>query len=219
MLNIYKTKLLDLPDGVWYKKLNYNAVYSGRKMFLKNGEKNPYFDFEAFGKTVDHNLMYLSFVEDCDPEDIDCMSFGFGLLEYDVRKKLYGLFLPDSCTAALLRIPTYITYNEQYGQRVYADENFMYCIAVLENINNVLEEYLYCIIYSEGSIFNLSDKKIYTEINDIKYINDVMKKVAAVLLKTPYYAGYNYIVYYSDGVFGKISEACIDIEKKLNICN
>lgn len=96
MLNIYKTKLLDLSDGVWYKKLNYNAVYSGRKMFLKNGEKNPYFDFEAFGKTVDHNLLYLSFVEDCDPKDIDCMSFGFDQLEYDVRKKCTVCFCPTA---------------------------------------------------------------------------------------------------------------------------
>lgn len=105
-------------------------------------------------------MLYLSFVEDCDYEDIDCMLFGFGLLEYDVRKKRYDLFLPHSCAAAaLLRIPMYISYNEQYGQKIYADEYFMYCITALDNINNELEEYLYCIIYSERNIFNLFDKK------------------------------------------------------------
>ncbi len=215
MLNIYKTKLFDLYDGIWFKKLNYNISFERRKMFLKDGKKNPYFNFAEFEKMIDYNLLYISYIEDCDDEDIDCMSFGFNQLDFNIREKIYKMFLYDNFTAtAILRIPEEIKFNENGCKKLCTDEYFKYYVSALDIVNNKIEDYLIGIIYSDHVCLSMFDHK-FTD--DIVYINNVMKNSEMFLLKTPHYSGYDYVVFYSDNACCRLSEVCSEIEDKLNL--
>jgi len=214
MLKFYKTKLFDLYDGIWYKNLNYCISFKKRKMFLKNGKRNPNFDVAAFEKMVNYNLLYISYVED--DEDIDCMSFGFNLLDFNIRMKIYKMFLHDNITAtAMLRIPNEIAFNEKDSKKVCMDEYFKYYVSALDSISSKLEKYyLTSIIYSDQICLS-SFKQRFTD--DIVYINNVMKNSEMFLLKTPHYSGYDYVVFYSDNACCRLLEICTDIEDKLNL--
>lgn len=208
MLKLYRSKLFDLYDGKWFKELNYCISFERRKMFLKNGEINPHFDASAFEKTVNYNLLYISYIEDDD--DIDCMSFGFGQLEFDVREEIYKMFLYDNCTAtALLRISKDIAFNDKNAEKVFTDEYFDHYITALDTVNGKNEKYLTGIIYSDDRL-NMSDRGFS---DDISCIDTIMKKSEMILLKAPHYGGYDYVVFYSDNSFGIISEVCTGIEK------
>ena len=215
MLKIYTAKLLDLYNGTWFEKLNFNVSFYGRKMFLKNSKINPHFDSVSFKKNINYNLLYISYIDDCDKKDLDCMSFGFEQLDFFVREKIYNFFLFCKCAAtALLRIPIHTPYNEKYTQKIYADEYFEYYASSLDSISSEKEEYLIGIVYSNYNCLKTFNQKVT---NDIRYINNVMENADVFLLKTSRYSGYDYIIYYSDNVYDKISEVCIDIERKLNL--
>lgn len=215
MLKIYTAKLLNLYDGIWFEKLNFNVSFYGRKMFLKNGKINPHFDSVSFEKNINYNLLYISYIDDCDEKDLDCMSFGFEQLDFSVREKIYNLFLCCNCAAtAILRIPIHISYNEKYNQKIYTDDYFEYYAASLDSVSSKQEEYLIGIVYSKNSCLKKFNQKVT---DDISCINNVMENADIFLLKTSRYSGYDYIIYYSDGVYDKISEVCIDIEIRLNL--
>lgn len=213
MLKIYKTKLFDLYDGIWFKKLNYNISFERRKMFLKDGKKNPYFNSAAFDEMINYNLLYISYIEDSNDEDIDCMSFGFNQLDFKIRKKIYKIFLCDNYTAtAMLRIPKDIAFNEKDSKKICTDEYFKYHVSALDIVCSKLEEYLTGIVYSDHICLSMFEQK-FTD--DIVYINNIMKNSEMFLLKTPRYSGYDYVVFFSDNICYRLSEICITIEDTL----
>lgn len=194
------SRLSELTDGRWFKEFGLNISLNRRKMFLKNGKLNPHFDLEKFKGNTDYNLLYISYEED---GESDCLSVGFNCCDVSERLKIYEFFLhkKELCCVYLMAVPEYEKYScSKNVIKLYSSGSFDYfaCFAALNgDVSGLPEEYISGIIYTENFC---SDGLCMPVSGDIEYINAVMRNADIFLLKTPRYAGYNYLIFYSDRI-------------------